>query len=62
MPDIVGSGQGGGIDRETGKVVNMERISELGSVVDVYVLVVMTGPGGAAIWAFATRHRDQPQC
>jgi hypothetical protein len=40
----------------------MERISELGSVVDVYVLVVMTGPGGAAIWAFATRHRDQPQC
>jgi hypothetical protein len=30
------------------------------ATMDVYVLVIMTGAGGARIWVFATRHRDQP--
>jgi hypothetical protein len=36
------------------------RISELGSVVDVNALVVMTSPGWAAIGPFPVRHPSAP--
>jgi hypothetical protein len=41
----------------------MVGISKVGfcSGLDLNALKVMTGPGGAAIWPLATRHRDQPQ-
>jgi hypothetical protein len=40
----------------------VERVFKLGSIMDVDVLKLMTGPARAAIGLFATRHRegDQP--
>jgi hypothetical protein len=40
----------------------VECVSKLGSIMDVDVLKLMTGPARAAIGLFATRHRegDQP--
>jgi hypothetical protein len=44
------------------ELTDVERVSKLGSIMDVDVLKLMTGPARAAIGLFATRHRegDQP--